>query len=238
MYHCVYDAAPKETGFQNKGAIVYKLSASQFEEQVKLLCSKSKGDNVLFTFDDGGVSFHTVIAPILERYSQYGVFFISTQYIGTSGFMTSEQILDLYKRGHIIASHSHSHPENMTKLSREEMKQEWSRSVDKLNEIIGYNVTIASIPNGFASGDICEAARKAGITQLYTSDPTTKIKIVDKQQIIGRYAITNDMSTEYVASIVFDKPVRWKRHLRFKFLNIAKCILGPLYLTIRKRLLD
>ena len=69
MYHCVYANDSKESGFQSFGANVYKLSSIQFEKQVKAIREAYPIDcPVVFTFDDGGVSFYSVIAPILEKY--------------------------------------------------------------------------------------------------------------------------------------------------------------------------
>ena len=88
MYHDIVTKTDKSSGFQNDSAFQYKVEESAFEEQVKAL----QGKDVVFTFDDGGESFLTKIAPILEKYGFKGVFFISTKYIGTQGFLTKEQV--------------------------------------------------------------------------------------------------------------------------------------------------
>ena len=192
---------------------------------------------VVFTFDDGGISFYKVIAPIIEKYGIRGIFFISTGYIGTEGFLSAEQIADLHERGHIIGSHSHSHPENMAKLSAREIAREWALSDEILAKITGGPIVAASIPNGFASKQIYRSMIASGITELYTSDPTTDVKFKGTARIIGRFAVTNDMSAEYVLSMIADKSVRRKRYLRFKALSLCKAILGDSYLKIRKKIL-
>ena len=85
----------------------YKVEESAFEEQVKAL----QGKDVVFSFDEGGESFHTKASPLLEQYGFKGVFLISTKYIGTQGFLTEEQVKELAERGHVVGSHSHTHPE-------------------------------------------------------------------------------------------------------------------------------
>ena len=72
MYHDIVTFADKGSGFQNESAFLYKVDELQFEEQVK----KTQGDEVLFSFDDGGESFYTKAALILEKYGMRGIFFI------------------------------------------------------------------------------------------------------------------------------------------------------------------
>lgn len=72
MYHDVYRHEVKESGFIRERDLPYKINAIAFEEQVKAISDYCKimelpKDYVVFTFDDGGKSFHSVIAPILEK---------------------------------------------------------------------------------------------------------------------------------------------------------------------------
>ena len=64
----------------------------------------------LITVDDGGVSYYTVVADRLERLGWRGHCFVTTDMIGQRGFLTRRQIRELDGRGHIIGSHSASHP--------------------------------------------------------------------------------------------------------------------------------
>ena len=86
----------------------------------------------LLSFDDGGVSAYEHIAPMLESYNWVGCFFITTDRIDTPAFVSREQIRDLHRRGHVIGSHSCSHPKKMSECSREELLEEWQRSLSCL----------------------------------------------------------------------------------------------------------
>jgi len=77
--------------------------------------------------------------------------------------LPAEQIRDLHQRGHIIGSHSCSHPKRMSFCSRAELLQEWGRSCEILAGILGAPVTVASVPGGFYSRAVAEAAAEAGI---------------------------------------------------------------------------
>lgn len=141
MYHDVYVKDIKESGFNTHGAIHYKISKKTFEEHLRAIShfcelKQINKNDIVFTFDDGGVSFFTIIAPILEKYGWKGYFFISTNYIGTDGFLTIDQIKDLSRRGHIIGSHSHQH-KVLTEFSLNDVENELCTSVKILSDILG-----------------------------------------------------------------------------------------------------
>lgn len=177
MYHDVYKGDPSESGFQNESAFQYKIAVSQFEKQIESIlnyCKRIKkdvNDIVRFTFDDGGVSFYTVIAPTLEKYGLKGIFFISTKYIGTDGFMSRDMIKELSLRGHIIGSHSHTHPQNMAQLTYDDIVSEWTESASILSAILGKKIEVASIPNGYANKSVLSACIDTGFKIVYTSIP-------------------------------------------------------------------
>lgn len=229
MYHDIVTASDKTSGFQNKSAFMYKVDVRKFEEQVKI----AQGSDVVFTFDDGGLSLVTEAAPVLEKYGMKGVFFISTKYIDTPGFLTATQVKELELRGHVIGSHSHNHQENMTVLERDELLFEWKESLRILSDILGHPVTIASIPNGYDSIDVINTAYEAGITELHTSKPTEKEEMRNGCKLIGRYVVHDNMSNDYVASIIKSSSIRKKIYRRWQIINIAKLILGKNYNVVK-----
>lgn len=149
-----------------------------------------------------------------------------------------DQIKELVTRGHMVGSHSHTHPEMMNTMKEEDLIYEWKISGDILREIIGKKVVTASIPNGFCSNKVLSAMVKTGFSSIYTSKPTVKIHHYESSVIIGRYAITSDMSVDYVLSILSSKKHRFLINLRFQCLGIAKQMLGSAYVKIRGRLLS
>ena len=65
---------------------------------------------VALTFDDGEKTHLTIAAPLLERYGYRAIFNIVTDNVGKGGRMTWDDIRELKRRGHEIASHTLSHP--------------------------------------------------------------------------------------------------------------------------------
>ena len=230
MYHDVYLHSSTESGFLKESAFQYKIQADIFEEHVKAVakyCKERPHIEVEFTFDDGGVSFLTLAAPILEKHGLRGTFFISTAYLNTPQFLTTEQLAELAKRGHRIGSHSHTHPV-LTDLPEEEIAEEWTNSVEILRPFVTDGMT-ASIPNGDGNAVVMDNALKSGIQRLYTSIPITEITYFENMQVLGRYVVYQGMSTEDVIRIVSDEGYRRRLYIRWQLLHYVKSRLGPQY---------
>lgn len=235
MYHDVFIQSPEESGLSSD---LYKIKADEFEKQVariKDIENKTPG-TIILTFDDGGSSFYSPIADILDKYQLKGYFFIATKFIGSNGFITSEQIKDLDMRGHIIGTHSHSHPENMTLLTENELDYEWSHSITILKSIVGHEICVASIPNGYQTRYVLEAGRNNGITELYTSKPTCEKEHFHDVALKGRFVILNGMTSSDIDKVVTSSITRLKLLTKWTALNVVKYILGNKYETIKKKI--
>jgi len=243
MYHDVYDKNYMDSGFINSSAIIYKIKINNFETQVKLIKNALKKkfiplNYVQFTFDDGGESCYTNIAPILEKYGFKGYFFIITDLIEKKGFLTINQIQKLDKKGHIIGAHSHTHPLGMNKLSLNELKFEWEKSYKILSEILNKKILYASIPGGSYSKDVIKSMYDCGFRRIYTSNPNEKIRVFHESLIFGRFGIKKSMSNEFVKNIVVKSRIRIIIKIRKKTLKIIKFILGDLYFSFRNKILN
>lgn len=204
MYHDVNDV-PESSGFTGAGANSYKYSKENFAKHLKKISENLTSPPItifdlknlnsshayMITFDDGGSSAYEVIANMLEQYGWHGHFLIATNYIDKNGFLKKEQIIDLDRRGHVIGSHSDSHPEFITKMSFKDIKNEWERSIYILESILNKKVNVASIPRGHISKNVVVSAYDAGIKYLMTSEPERKIKFYNDMMILGRYTMFN-----------------------------------------------
>lgn len=196
------------------------------------------GPRFAFTFDDGGISAHDVIAPALERLGWSGHFFVTTDFIGAPSFVDVDHVRSLHARGHVIGSHSCSHPERMAALGSDELDEEWSRSVAVLSDILGEPVRTASVPNGYYSRAVARSAARAGIRWLFTSEPTTRVDWVDGCGVIGRFNVQASTPPRTVADLV--APISWtrrKQQLHWTGKKVAKRVGGTAYLRLRATLL-
>lgn len=242
MYHDVYAINPSESGIDSPDCSTYKIQKDIFESHLRaikhLIDSKIiPRNNIHFTFDDGGVSFYTIIMPLLEKYGFIGKFFIASSFIDSKGFLSKEMIVEMSQRGHIIGAHSHSHRQRMHTLPLEEIITDWQLSLNILNKIISGNIKSASLPNGYKSTNIVNSIIQNGITEIYTSNPTDTPQKHDNYIEFGRYAIRNGMTDKDIIELITNSALRRRLYLKFKVLSLVKKIFGSYYLKLREKLL-
>lgn len=253
LYHDVVESGSyNSSGFSGGAANTYKLSRPEFESQLQQIedlpeCPKigltdgiaalPSCRTLLFTFDDGGAS-STAIADILERHGWRGHFFIPTDFIGTHGFLTGQEIRQLRERGHVVGSHSCSHPHLLSRCPQQQLDREWTESVRKLSDILGDQPRVASVPGGFYAPRVAEAAGSAGITIIFNSEPTIRVGHIGNCSVLGRYCVRTGMSAQTAASIARGSlPPRLLQFTVWNSKKAAKRIAGPLYYAARKSLL-
>ena len=251
MYHDICDDVATSC-FPGGDADIYKLSVAEFKRQMdgiseiterrpsKVLDLGTDGSDVplFLTFDDGGKGAMNA-ADILDERGWKGHFFITTGRIGTEGFVDGADLVELHKRGHIIGSHSDTHPLRMAALSRKELDEEWGSSVGKLSDILGEKISVASVPGGFYSNDVRASALENGITYLFNSEPKLTIRQKDDGFVLGRYAVTTRLNTQDVCSIAAGKQApRIKQSVAWTLKKPIKKIGGETFLKLRKAALD
>ncbi|MDE3197386.1 MAG: polysaccharide deacetylase family protein [Acidobacteriota bacterium] len=212
----------------------YALCASLMESNAEW----SDPVPLFITFDDGISGSYLHGAAELERVGWRGHFFITTDWLDRPGFMTKEQVRDLYARGHVIGSHTCSHPERMSKLTRTELIREWRDSCRKLSDVLGAQIETASVANGYCSRAVVQAAALGGIRALFTSEPVTRVKKADDCLVLGRYAVFHDSSAARVAGIAAGATLpRLQQVLAWRARAAAKSVLGSGYFYVRNWLL-
>jgi glycosyltransferase involved in cell wall biosynthesis/peptidoglycan/xylan/chitin deacetylase (PgdA/CDA1 family) len=212
MYHDVLDGSNREpSGWTGRAADRYKLALPAFEQHldviaagvgiVGLLGEDGDGPDVAITFDDGGSSA-LLIADVLERRGWRGHFFVTTSRIGTPGFLDAEGVRALVRRGHVVGSHSHTHPTYLAQLSVSALRQEWERSRDVLDELLGAPPVIASVPGGMYSTEVGRAAERAGYRLLLTSEPHAPVVQLGDLTVVGRWTVWSNTGSRTVAGYI------------------------------------
>ena len=250
LYHDVIEEqAPMASGFGDPIAQRYKLTKSDFSRHLDAIAGRTSGparrvtdevaedaDNFALTFDDGGISFLSPIADMLEERGWFGHFFITTDRIGTPGFLKESQIRELAERGHVIGSHSCSHPKNIASLREPELRREWQNSVDRLSQTTGQAILAASIPGGYYSQAVAQAAETSGIRMLFTSEPRSRTWQVGKCILYGRYSVVGDTSAEEAAGLALGAPgYCWSQSAVWNAKKVAKRCLGGTYRSLSSR---
>jgi peptidoglycan/xylan/chitin deacetylase (PgdA/CDA1 family) len=191
----------------------------------------------VFTFDDGGVSAMAA-ADMLEAHGFVGQFFVTTNYIGTRGFLTERHIRDLARRGHVVGSHSCSHPLRMGHCAWPQLLDEWTRSRATLGNILGIGVRVASVPGGDFTPQVAEAAARAGITTLFTSEPTDESRHAFGLTLAGRFTIQKWTTAETAAALAGGEWLSCARQaIVWNAKKLSKRVGGEHYLQLRRILL-
>lgn len=253
MYHdLVDDADTSASGFEGAAADRYKQTPENFESHLDAieqrcfrsaqavcidaaLSANTEATPWVATFDDGGVSAVDAAARLKQRGS-IGHFFVTTSRIGTTGFLTEEQIRSLHEAGHVVGSHSHTHPAPISALSDDELLSEWQQSASILSEILGEAVTVASVPGGFYSKRVALAAEAAGIRALFTSEPRSKVETVGDCTILGRFTILRRTPPKVAAAFASGSPLTClQQRVTWDAKKAVKWLLGARYIRSTRK---
>ena len=233
LFHDVYWELTRESGFRSQAADRYKVALDAFEDHLLALLAASPSLPFSLTVDDGGVSFYTTVVDRIEALGWRARCFVPTSVIGQPGFMTRRQIQEVDRRGHLVGSHSASHPARISACSHEQIVHEWATSRAILEDLLGHEVVTASVPGGFFSERVAGAAIDAGIRTLFTSEPVIHPRLIGRCNIVGRFAIRYRTSSRHCASLVRPSPwSRWAALADWKAKALIKPILGTAYVHV------
>lgn len=208
MYHGLGDAAGR-----------YTVTEDMFQEHCRLLAGR---DDVVVTFDDGHAS-QMRAATFLEEHGLTATFFVSTADLNKPGFLTSDQVLELFRRGHRIGAHGHTH-RFLTGCRRGLLEEELVRPREILTGLLNDTPTELSFPGGRFNGQVLQAAAEAGYQNAWSSEPGTWSSPgpVLRQ---GRDAVLNNWSVKTMARWLAGRQDTW-RAWRYRLLGGAKRVVG------------
>jgi peptidoglycan/xylan/chitin deacetylase (PgdA/CDA1 family) len=222
IYHDVVGRGERDrSGMPGPIAARYKLDPAQFEAHLAAVAATGRSvglldrgprPDVAFTFDDGGASA-TAAATMLEARGWRGHFYVTTDRIGTPGFLDEDGIRDLADRGHVVGSHSHTHPRYMGRLSVDELGFEWEHSRDVLARVLGAAPRTAAVPGGYLTPRVVDTAATTGYALLLTSEPSARAQRRSGIEYLGRYTIWDSTppaaAAAYARGAVFPRARLW-----------------------------
>ena len=257
IYHDVLpDNGADDSGFAGADAASYKLTATRFERHLHIIgealgaarpttldgkgtAAGAAPSGLVLSFDDGGASGVTRIAGALEARGWRAHFFVTSDYIGKPGFLSSSDLVRLSDGGHIIGSHSRSHPARISHCSVAQISAEWRDSCARISDILGAPVTTASVPGGFYSAEVGRRAAEAGIKALFTSEPTVVIAQLHGMDLIGRFSVTRRTSDAHLRALVRAHPTTLLGHrLSWGGKKLLKRAGGGAWIALRRKLFE
>jgi len=121
------------------------INPSNFEQNLKNNKNKRK---VLLTIDDGFSSFYENAWPILKEKKIPFILFVSTREVGSSNYMTWDQIRELKRENFVeIGNHSHTH-EYLVDENYDVIKSDIEKSIAIFKNELGKNSIFFSYPFG------------------------------------------------------------------------------------------
>jgi peptidoglycan/xylan/chitin deacetylase (PgdA/CDA1 family) len=184
------------------------------------------------TFDDGGGSA-LLLADFLKTKNIRGRFFIITNRIGHPNFLNREEVVYIQSLGHIVGSHSHTHPNPFCELSKSQLTYEILQSKDILENLLNQKISNFSVPGGEIRRSTLAllAEDDLDLSQVYTSVPYQGVfRNIKRCQIIGRLCIERAMSLDEMTNYFLGKGWtknrldyqirRYRREIVYKLKNI------------------
>ena len=121
------------------------INARNFENSLK---NRKNERKILITIDDAFKSFYDQAWPILKSRKIPFILFVNTREIGSSGYMTWEQIKEISKEKFVhIGNHSYSHDYLVDKTDNE-ISNDINLAIADFKKNLGYNSLFFSYPFG------------------------------------------------------------------------------------------
>ena len=133
----------------------------------KSLYENKKDRKILFTVDDGLLSFYKNAWPILKEKEIPFILFVNTREVGSFNYMNWEQILELHNSKNVeIGNHSHSH-EYLVDENPDFIKKDILKSIKIFRNKLGKNSDFFSYPFGEYSLDFKKIIKDLGFSYAF-----------------------------------------------------------------------
>jgi peptidoglycan/xylan/chitin deacetylase (PgdA/CDA1 family) len=160
---------------------------------------------VVLTFDDGDVSHHDVVLPILGEAGFNATFFVIAGEIGDRGRMDEAMLREMAASGMELGSHGLRHT-FLTAYDEEALVGELAASKRILEGSSAGPVTSLSVPRGFYNGRVLRAARAAGFAAACVSDAGYNDFSGPPPFVLKRFAMRSGLDPRAFGSIVRGRP--------------------------------
>lgn len=218
MYHQVIDGdsnaehrpTPYEVSLNDFGAQLDFLKENDFEtlslaELTSISAPRSSINKkaVAITFDDGYVDNYINAFPALQKRNLSATFFVIANRIGSSGFMTWDQLREMQQHGMSIQSHTMNH-QPLATLADDAIHTELRDSRAELAKQLHHPVDYISFPHGSYDDRVLRAAAEAGYAASCTSD-FGYAEFLQRDPLIPRLIVRNNHSLQEFQNLVCAK---------------------------------
>jgi peptidoglycan/xylan/chitin deacetylase (PgdA/CDA1 family) len=211
------------------------IVADDFNNSLSSSTTPSSGKTILITFDDGHESDYNCALPILKKYSFKATFFVTTDWIGKSEYMSAAQLRELVKEGMSVQSHAKTHS-FLDALDIPSVNIELKQSKQELENILGKEVRFISLPGGRYNYDTIKCAKVQDYAAMFCSKPFY-YRNYGNFPLIGRFGVKQNLDFRGFEQIINnDALIRWRVKSQYDAKFFAKKILGnKVYYALWKR---
>ncbi|MBI3912646.1 MAG: polysaccharide deacetylase family protein [Chloroflexi bacterium] len=155
---------------------------------------------IVISFDDGWAEGYSVAFPLLRRYNFLGVYYVYTNPLGKSQFLSRPQLKEMAGAGMDIEAHTLTHPHLRT-LAGDAAFKEIAESKTNLEKEIGKPVTSFAYPFGEHNGAITKLVKRAGFSSAVTIAPGYRQR-ADELYTLHRIRVSyRDTLSEFAARL-------------------------------------
>ena len=133
-----------------------------------LSSARDPGTAFVLTVDDCLASAYERILPALLENGFRATFFAVAGSVGAPGWVDWGQLGDMRSEGMEVGSHSMTHAD-LSLLGRDELREELEGSKKLIEDKLGVEVTLLSLPGGYGGRRVVRAAREAGYRAICSS---------------------------------------------------------------------
>ena len=141
-YHHIKDVANFEKQLQYYGRHFNNVNYAEFESFLKTGKMLFDKPGIIISFDDGYDDNYKNAKPILESHNMTGWFMVSSDLIGTTGYMSYLELRELVSKDHVIGCHTATHHRMLESDTREILEREIFGAKKKLETNLGSPVNI------------------------------------------------------------------------------------------------
>ena len=181
--------------------------------------------SLVISFDDGNQTDYSTVFPRLKKFGFKATFFITSDFIDKPGYLQRSQMLKMSQEGMEFGSHGKTH-KFLSTLNDDKLKSELLDSKKMLEEIIGKEINLLSLPGGYFSSKVKTIAKEAGYRGICTSEFGWNENMADPFKLKRVSLRSDEFFPDFVSLANIDKRLYAKKKLKYKLLGVLKTILG------------
>lgn len=150
---------------------------------------------IQISFDDG---FRGVYEnkDFLINQDVFPTIYIITSKVGSSGYLTWQEIVELKRCGFNIQSHTHTHS-NLNELNKQELYDELYGSKKLLEHYLNEQIVEICFPKGLFNDKVLEMCEQVGYKKWFCSIPANYIECGNRSQLKFRNLVQSSGSFDF-----------------------------------------